>query len=801
MSPPYLVKSPRLWLWPYLICGSSTSDLHTHVICVGTGADRSHIESVPMPNTPLFSKTTLPRDLLSGLVVFLVAVPLCLGIALASNAPLFSGLIAGIVGGLVVGCLSHSHTSVSGPAAGLSAVVAAQLVALGSFETFLFAVIIAGLIQIGLGLARAGSLSAFFPSSVVKGLLAAIGVILILKQIPHVLGHDTDPEGDFSFSQPDHENTLSEIYAMLGDLHPGATLIGVLSVVILLVWDRIPALQKSRVPAPLVVVILGVGISRWLLQSWGGDWLIRESHLVQIPVSGSLHEFAGLLRWPDFSQWSNPAVYSAGLMIAIVASLETLLNLEAIDKLDPQQRSSPSNRELLAQGVGNVLVGLIGGIPITSVIVRSSVNINAGGQTKLATIVHGLLLLVSVTFLSVWLNWIPLSCLAAILLVTGFKLASPSLVRQMWSEGKYQFMPFILTVISIVLTDLLVGIGIGLAISLAFILRSNLRRPLRLIVEKHLGGMVMHVELANQVSFLNRAALDEVFNSIPRGGHILLNAEHTSYIDPDILSMIREFTQKIAPVRGVQVSLLGFRDKYNLRDEIQYVDYSTRELQGQLTSNQVLQILKEGNNRFRSGQRLTRDSERQRQASAQGQHPLAVILSCIDSRTPSELIFDLGLGDIFSIRIAGNITSQKVLGSMEYGCAVAGAKLIVVIGHTKCGAVTAAVDLAGSPMSAEQATGCQNLEPIIHDIQDAIDPPSHPRRENWSDSEKADYVNAVARRNVSRVVERISQHSYTIQNLITAGRVAVVGAMYDVGTGHIDFFLDLTDGSQSAPAR
>ncbi|RLS58307.1 MAG: sulfate transporter [Planctomycetota bacterium] len=741
-----------------------------------------------MPHTPLFTKSTLPRDLIAGSVVFLVAVPLCLGIALASNAPLFSGLIAGIVGGIVVGFLSRSHTSVSGPAAGLSAVVAAQLIVLESFEAFLFAVVLAGLVQIGLGLARAGSLSAFFPSSVVKGLLAAIGVILILKQIPHVLGHDTDPEGEMSFSQPDHENTLSEIYAMLGDLHPGAALIGLLSVGILLAWDRIPALKKSRIPAPLVVVLLGVGLSRLLLQSWGGNWQIGESHLVQVPVAGSVQELVGFLRWPDFSQWSNPAVYIAGLLLAVVASLETLLNLEASDKLDPQQRSSPANRELLAQGVGNVLVGLLGGIPITSVIVRSSVNVNAGGQTRLATIVHGVLLLVSVMWLPMWLNWIPLSSLAAILLVTGFKLASPTLVQQMWREGKYQFAPFILTVISIVFTDLLIGIGIGLAISLAFILRSNLQRPLRMIVEKHLGGMVMHVELANQVSFLNRAALDDVFNSIPRGGHILLNAEHTAYIDPDILSMIREYTENTAPVRGVQVSLLGFRDKYNLRNEIQYVDYSTRELQGQLTSQQVLQILKEGNERFRSGQRLTRDSERQRKAGAEGQHPLAVILSCIDSRTPSELIFDLGLGDIFSIRIAGNVTSQKVLGSMEYGCAVAGAKLIVVIGHTKCGAVTAAVDLAGSPLSAEQATGCGHLEPIIREIQEAIDPVSSSLRDSWSELEKTGYVNAIARRNVSLSVERIQQQSHTIQKLVAEGRVEVVGAMYDVASGHIEFF-------------
>ena len=752
-----------------------------------------------MPTTKMFSRTTLPRDLTAGLVVFLVALPLCLGVALASNAPLFSGLLAGIVGGIVVGIISQSHTSVSGPAAGLTAIVAAQVAALGSFETFLLAVVIGGLIQIGLGLAKAGSLSAFFPSSVIKGLLAAIGVILILKQIPHVLGHDTDPEGEMSFSQPDHENTLTEIYAILGDLHRGAAAIGLLSIAVLLLWNKIPALKKSSVPAPLAVVLLGVGLSRLFQHSvWG--WEIEASHLVQIPVSKSLSEFRGFLRLPDFSQWSNPAVYTAGLTLAIVASLETLLNLEGVDKLDPKQRTSPSSRELIAQGIGNVLVGLIGGIPVTSVIVRSSVNINAGGQTKLATIVHGLLLLVSVMFLPVWLNMIPLSCLAAILLVTGLKLASPALVRQMWNAGRYQFLPFMLTVVSIVLTDLLVGIGIGLAISLAFILRSNVRRPLRSIVERHLGGDVLHVELANQVSFLNRAALDQVFNSIRRGGHILLDASNTVYIDPDILSLIHDFKEKTAPIRGVQVSLRGFRDKYKLRNEIQYVDYSTRDLQGLLTSDQVLQILQEGNERFRTGKRLTRDLERQLQATALGQHPLAVILSCIDSRTPAELIFDLGLGDIFSVRIAGNITSLKVLGSMEYGCAVAGAKLIVVIGHTQCGAVTAAVNFAGSQTSVEQATGCQHLEPIIHEIQNAIDLPSCQHLEQWSEQERANLVDAVARRNVVYTVERILRESRTINRLVQEGRIAVVGAMYDVVTGQIDFFTEESVAAKSAAA-
>lgn len=749
-----------------------------------------------MPDTRVFSLTTIPRDLTAGMVVFLVALPLCLGVALASNAPLFSGVLAGIVGGIIVGSLSGSHTSVSGPAAGLTAIVAAQITALGSFDTFLLALFIAGLFQIVLGVIRAGSLSAFFPSSVVQGLLAAIGVILILKQIPHLLGHDTDPEGPMSFRQVDHENTLTELYAMLGDLQPGAAVIGLLSVGLLLAWDRFPLLKKIAVPAPLVVVLMGVGLSV-LFRNWIPAWTIGSSHLVQVPEAKRLSEFVGFLQLPDFSQWKNPGVYTAAITIALVASLETLLNLEAVDKLDRRQRSSPPSRELVAQGIGNVVAGLVGGIPVTSVIIRSSVNINAGGHSKLSTIVHGMLLLGSVMLLPLWLNMIPLSCLAAILLITGFKLASLSLVRQMWSEGRYQFAPFILTVVSIVLTDLLVGVAIGLVISLAFILSSNLRRPMHRVIERHLGGDVLHLELANQVSFLNRAAIDKVFNSIPRGGHILLDAVNTVYIDPDVLSMIREFKVKTAPIRGIQVSLRGFQQKYALKDEIQYVDYSTRDLQELLTPAQVLEILKEGNERFRSGKRLTRDLARQLQATAAGQHPLAVVLSCIDSRTPSELILDLGLGDIFSVRVAGNVISPKVLGSMEYGCAIAGAKLIVVIGHTQCGAVTTAVNLAGSRQTAEQATGCQHLQPIIQEIQQAIDPQVHEQLTDRPDQENAEFINAVACRNVFRTVDSILKQSRTIHQLVHEGRIAVLGAMYDVVTGRIAFFPEEGAGLHS----
>lgn len=753
-----------------------------------------------MTNINPLSPKTIPRDLMSGLVVFLVALPLCLGVALASNAPLFSGILAGIVGGLLVGLISGSQTSVSGPAAGLTAVVAAQIASLGSFQAFLVAVVLAGVIQIVLGICRAGFIAAFFPSNVIKGLLAAIGVILILKQIPHVFGHDADPIGNKSFFQQDNENTFSELVNMLNYIQPGAALIGVLSIVLLVVWDKVKFLKKSPVPAALAVVIFGVVMSM-ILRGMGGTWIIEKSHLVQVPVADSPQAFLGFLMYPDFSALSNPAVYVAAITIAIVASLETLLNLEAVDKLDPEQRSSPPNRELLAQGVGNVTVGLIGGLPMTSVIVRSSVNINAGVKTKLSAIFHGVLLLGCVALVPNWLNEIPLSALAAILLMTGLKLASPKLLKQMWSEGKTQFLPFIITVVAIVLTDLLVGILIGLGVAIAFILHSNVRRPMKKVMEKHAtGDQVLRVELANQVSFFNRASLEDTLRSVPRGGHILLDARNTDYIDPDILDLITDFKDTTAVVHGVEVSLTGFKEKYpQLEDRIQYVDFSSRELQSSLTPQRVLEIFQDGNERFLAGNRLTRDLGRQVGATSTGQFPMAVVLSCIDSRTPAELVFDLGLGDIFSVRIAGNIARDKVLGSMEYSCAVAGAKLILVMGHTSCGAVNAAVDLICSHKTAAEATGCVNLDSLISEIQLSVDMKTCKQPDQWLQGEKSAYANEVSRRNVLRTMRMIRERSSTLDGLVREGKIAIVGAMYDISTGQVSFFQTSESSSNPLP--
>ena len=727
------------------------------------------------------------RDLTASVVVFLVALPLCLGIALASGAPLISGILAGIIGGIVVGSLSGSHTSVSGPAAGMIAVVAAQIHSLGSFETFLLAVCLAGLLQVVMGLGGAGFLASFFPTSVIKGLLAAIGIIIVLKQIPHVLGHDADPEGEMAFFQPDQHNTFSEFLELVGDLHPGAAVIGISSFALLLLWEFWKPLKKLPLPAPLVVVALAVAASQWFAQL-GAPWAIESSHLVQVPEVDSLTSFANLLQFPAWHQWTNPAVYFAALTIALVASLETLINLEAVDRIDPRQRVSPPNRELMAQGVGNLASGLLGGLPITSVIVRSSVNINAGAQTKRSAVAHGVLLLACVALLPAQLNTIPLACLAAILLATGVKLASPLLFQQMWRDGRYQFVPFLATVLAIVFTDLIVGVLMGLAISMAFILNSSLRRPLRRILEQHLDGDVLHIRLANQVSFLNRASLERALNEIPRDGHVLLDATETDYVDPDILSLLREFRDRKAPARGIRVSLRGFRPKYHLDNTIQYVDYTTQDLQQRMTPQQVLQMLQDGNARFREGRRLSRDLGQQMHRAAEGQHPLAVILSCIDSRTAVELVFDAGLGTLFSVRIAGNIISAKVLGSIEFACAVAGTRLVIVMGHTRCGAVTNAVQFQVDGQNVLDTTGCQHLETVLRDIQRCIDPVSRQRLPQMDAQQRRQFIDDLARKHAREVADAIPLRSAMLSRLVSEGRIAVVAAFYDIETGVADFF-------------
>ena len=506
----------------------------------------------------------LNRDIPAGLVVFLVALPLCLGIALASGAPFFSGMIAGIVGGIVIGVISDAQLSVSGPAAGLTAVVVVSLSKLGSFEAFLLAVVLAGIGQILLGVAKAGRIAEYFPSNVIKGMLTAIGIIIILKQIPHAFGYDKDSEGDFDFLQADNENTFSELLRPLEHIDVSATLLCAISLIIIILWN-VPKIKKAVgiVPGGLVAVVVSVLINEFFFKQTAG-WGIAEEHLVRVPVANSISEFASFFTMPDFSQLRNPKVYSVAFTIMAVASIETLLCIEAVDKLDPEKRITTGNRELVAQGIGNMLSGLIGGLPITSVIVRSSANLQANAKSKVSTIFHGTLLLVCVAFIPGILNKIPLASLAAILLFTGYKLSNPATFKEMFNLGKYQFVPFIVTVIAVVFTDLLTGVGIGLAVSTISILIGNFKSNYFFSKENTANGEQITIKLAQEVSFLNKASIREMLDKLPNDTKVSIDAADTLYIDHDVLEIIREFKHIKAPLKNIDCHLIGFKELYHI---------------------------------------------------------------------------------------------------------------------------------------------------------------------------------------------------------------------------------------------
>lgn len=511
------------------------------------------------------SSFDLRRDLPASLVVFFVAVPLCLGIALASlpsemfpdGVPLASGLIAGIIGGLVVGAISGSPLGVSGPAAGLAVIVYSAIEDLGSFEVFLVSVVIAGALQILLGLVRAGVIAYFFPSAVIKGMLAGIGIIIVLKQIPHALGHDTDPEGSVSFAQPDGENTMSSLQAMLGDFTAGAIVVSLSCLAILILWERVLA-PRARIfkliQGPLVAVAFGIGY-QLITSKVAPAWALKGDHLVNVPLLGGFSGLTKLLTYPDFSQIGNPAVWVTGITIAVVASLETLLCVEATDKLDPEKRVTPTNRELVAQGVGNAASGLIGGLPVTQVIVRSSANIQSGGNSKLSAILHGAFLLIAVALLPQVLNLVPLAALAAILLVVGYKLARPVLFQQMWSKGLGQFLPFTMTILGIVFIDLLNGIGIGLAVAVVMLLRSHFLNSHCLHKQEsddEGGRRRIRIEFAEEVTFLNKGAILRELNEIPPGTVVEIDATRSVFVDEDVLEIISDF-EEAASAKGIEV--------------------------------------------------------------------------------------------------------------------------------------------------------------------------------------------------------------------------------------------------------
>ena len=517
--------------------------------------------------------SNLKYDLPASLIVFLVAVPLCLGIALASGAPLFSGIIAGIVGGIVAGALSGSQLGVSGPAAGLAVIVLTAIQELGAFDIFLLAVVIGGVVQLLLGFAKAGIIGYYFPSSVIKGMLSGIGIIIILKQIPHAVGYDKDYEGSLAFTQPDGHNTFSELYYMLEAISMGPVIITVISMLILILWEQ-GFMKKIRlfqiIQGPLIVVGLGI-VLNLIFQNIPSLALSAEQ-IVKIPVPESIAGFFGQFTTPDFSSLGNPAVWITGVTIAVVASLETLLCLDATDKLDPFKRVTPANQELKAQGVGNIISGLIGGLPITQVIVRSSTNIQSGGRTKMSSIFHGIIMLVSAMLIPFLLNLIPLASLAAILFLVGYKLAKPVLFKQMYGLGHTHFIPFMVTILGIVFTDLLMGIGMGLAVAIFYVLYNNYKKPFLFEKDKHLEDGIIRLALAEDVTFINKASIQRTLTQIPDGSKVVIDASKTINIDYEVQEIIDEFEIN-AKHRDIDLTIIE-RERKGVKNQVKAVEHA-----------------------------------------------------------------------------------------------------------------------------------------------------------------------------------------------------------------------------------
>lgn len=500
----------------------------------------------------------LKHDLPAGLSVFFVALPLCLGVALASGAPLYSGLLAGIIGGVLVSLISGAQLAVSGPAAGLTTLVAASIISLGDYKLFLLAVIVAGLFQLILGLLKLGVIANYFPSSVIKGMLAAIGIILISKQIPLALGYDQPDFWTSGFTQLFSKNNfLGSIKNFNLHITRGAILITVISLFILIALQQPFAKKIKIIPAPLIAVGMGIIINIIFTNAVSG-YSLKPTQLVNIPTN-----IFAEIRFPDFSKlFSTAEIWKDGIIIGLLATLETLLCIEAIDKLDKHNRITPVNRELVAQGIGNMTCGLLGAIPITAVVVRGAANADAGGRTKLSSLTHGIFLLLAVLLVPFLLNKIPYASLSAILLVTGYNLTKPKLYRNMWSLGWKQFIPFLFTIIVILATDLLIGVSIGLLISVYFIIQNNFRTEYVINITKQHETEVYFIKLNSNVTFLNKVKLRKALDQIPEYSILTIDGSECHFIDYDILEIISEYQNK-AHERHIELHLPGI-EKVNV---------------------------------------------------------------------------------------------------------------------------------------------------------------------------------------------------------------------------------------------
>ncbi len=742
---------------------------------------KTQVIDMQLNNCPKANKgglfSSLKYDLPAGIAVFLVAIPLSLGIAMASGAPLFSGLIAGIISGIIVAPLSGSALGISGPSAGLAVIVSLAIQKLG-FNAFLLALIMAGVIQIVMGLTKAGVISYYFPSSVINGMLSGTGLILFLKQIPHAIGYDRDYEGDTSFLQPDSYSSFSELSHMLDFSSPTAIIIALLSLAILILWEQ-PFMKRYRfvhlLQGVLIVIFAGALINQGL-QKFYPELALSGNHLVMIPVLKNTGDLLGQLHYPDFSQFGNPAIYLTALTLAVVASLKTLISVEAVDKMDPCKRVTSVNRELIIQGIGNACSGLIGGLPLAQVIVRSSISIQSGAKTKASGIICGMLLLFAVILIPALLNKIPLASLASVLLVAGYKLIRPKSFKIMYKAGMYHFVPFCITILSMVFTDLLIGLAIGLTTALFSILLENYKSAFY-FNESHIGNKII-LRLSEHVSFLNKANIQQTFEQLPDNSEVIIDATRSKYIDYDVFEIIENFKIE-AQRKNIKLITENMRG-YGVLKPVENARSPTYDTQQSLTPSKVLALLKEGNERFVNNLKSNRNLLEQINDTRQGQFPIAIILSCMDSRTSVELIFDQGLGDVFSARVAGNVINDDILGSMEYACKLAGSKLIVVLGHTHCGAI----------IGACENIKLDHLSSLLNKIKPAVNAVLCAGSAEINANNNG-FVQNVADKNVQLTVEQIRSKSPLLGAMVKSGEIAIVGGMYDIETGKVKFYSDV----------
>lgn len=716
-----------------------------------------------------------PKDLAAGVAVFLVAVPLCLGIAHASGAPLASGLISGIIGGIVTGIISKSQLSVSGPAAGLTTIVLASLAKLGSFESLLLATLIAGIIQVLLGVLKLGYVSKYIPLNVIKGMLAAIGLILIIKQFPHLIGYDFEEMGveEFNIKSADlnesyHEakqaekNTLTVFLHSFRYLNYGVVIIGIISLSFLFAWERFAPLKLRPVPGSLIVVVLGIAIN--YLYNKTGFYPLETDHIVNVPGVSSYSELQSFLSFPSSMQVANPQLYVVAFTIAIVASIESLLSLEAVDKLDPEKRQSPANTELIAQGAGNIVCGLIGGLPITSVIVRGSVNVSSGAKTKASAITHGVLLLLAVLLFTGVINLIPLSCLAAVLIHTGFKLNSPSIYKKFFKKGWMEFIPFTVTILTILFSDLLVGVSIGLVVSAFFIVAQDYKAPVLNIVDM---GVKKRLQLGQNVTFLHKPKVIKALEFVAQGEIIEIAAPADSFIDNEVRELINEFYE-VQTSNGKEVILGGFNNM------------SQKEaLQDDMSSSYEKLFV---NNKKWIEEKLNLDKN-YFENLAKGQAPKYLFIGCSDSRVPANEITGTEPGEMFVHRNIANLvvnTDINLMSVLQYSVEVLNVKHVIVCGHYGCGGVKAAMEEKSFGLIDKWLNEIKDVYRMYRGEIDAVE-----------DEEKRHRV--LVERVVREQVYNILKTSFIQNNKARYGFPEVHGWVYDIHDGRIiDLDIDTT---------